>query len=138
MKLFSLAWKSSGKGVKQRKYRRNAHLNLKRSFIAVSLVPDLRSRYGTRNVTVRKGDTVKVAKGEFRNVIGKVNRVDVKKGIVFVDGAERVRKDGTKSFIPLQPSSLLLTEIYLEDKGRTASLARKSDVKKQPEKGKGK
>ncbi len=138
MKLFSLAWKSSSKRAKQRKYRLNAPLHLKRNFLSVSLAPELRTRYGTRNVAVRKGDSVKVVKGQFKSVTGKVNRVDARKGVVYVDGAERVRKDGTKSFFPLQPSSLLLSEVYIDDKRRVASLARKADAKKPPVKGKGK
>jgi len=136
MKHFSLAWKSSSKGAKQRKYRLNSPLHVKRDFLSVSLSPNLRERYNTRNVTVRKGDTVKIVKGEFRGMTGKVNRADVKRSVVFVDGAERVRKDGTKAFFPLQPSNIMLTEVYVEDKLRAASLTRKPELNKQkPAKG---
>ena len=131
MKLFSVAWKSSKKRGKQRKYRRNAPLHLKRAFLVVQLSDELAGRYGMKRAGVRTGDTVRVVKGEFRGVAGKVNSVDLKDGVVYVDGAARVRKDGTKSFFPLMASSLLLTEIATEDKRRMQVFARKSSgVKK--------
>ncbi len=137
MKLFSVAWKSSSKVSKQRKYRINSALHQKRNFLAAPLAPDLKTRYGTRNLTVREGDTVKIMKGEFRGLTGKINSVNLRKSTVYVDGAERVRKEGTKSFFPLRPSSLMLVEISVEDKKRAASLARKDAVKKsKPAKGK--
>jgi large subunit ribosomal protein L24 len=137
MKSFSLAWKSSSKSVKQRKYRMNSPLHLKRDFLSVSLLPALRTRYGMRNIEIRKGDTVKVSKGEFRGVMGKVSRTNSKQGLVFVEGVERIRKDGTKSLFPLQPANIILTELIVEDKKRIASLSRKTESKK-PVKGKSK
>lgn len=124
MKLFSVAWKSSGRASKQRKYRMNSALHMKRNFLAAPLAPDLKARYSTKNLTVREGDTVKIMKGEFKGVTGKINGVNLKKSTVYVDGAGRTRKDGTKSFLPLRPSSLMLVEISVEDKKRAASLTR--------------
>lgn len=124
MKLFSAAWKSSSRVSKQRKYRMNSALHMKRNFLAAPLAPDLKTRYSTRNLTVREGDTVKIMKGEFKGITGRINRVNLRKSTVYVDGAERVRKDGTKSFFPLRPSSLMLVEISVEDKKRAASLTR--------------
>ena len=126
MKTFSLNWKSSSDTSKQRKYRLNSPLHLKRDFMAAHLAPDLRGKYSTRSLSIREGDTVKVMKGEFAGLTGKINRVELKKGTVYIDGAERIRKDGTKSFFPLRPSSLLLVDLSIEDKRRAASLARKS------------
>ena len=130
MKLFSVAWKSSSKAAKQRKYRLNSPLHGKRNFLAAPLAPDLKGRYSTRNLAVREGDAVKIMKGEFNGLTGKINSVDVRKGLVYVDGAERVRKDGTKSFFPLRPSNLMLIEISVEDKKRAASLTRSNAGKK--------
>ncbi|MBI2175874.1 50S ribosomal protein L24 [Candidatus Woesearchaeota archaeon] len=136
MKLFSAGWKSSSKVSKQRKYRLNSALHLKRNFLAAPLAPDLKARYDTRSLTVREGDTVKIMKGEFKGVTGKINSVNLRKSTVYVDGAGRVRKDGTKSFFPLRPSGLMLVEISVEDKKRAASLARKNPGNKKPAKGK--
>ena len=131
MKTFSLNWKSSSDTSKQRKYRLNSPLHIKRDFMAAHLAPELRGRYNRRSLPLREGDTVRIMKGEFAGLSGKVNRVELKKGMVYVDGAERIRKDGTKSFFPLRPSSLLLIDLSVEDKRRAASLARKSQGRNQ-------
>ncbi len=128
MKAFSLEWKSSSRSAKQRKYRANAPLHLKRRFLSSALSKDLKSRLGTNSMPIRQGDTVKILKGEFSGVSGKVSNVDVKKGIIYIEGVERVRKDGTKSFFPIRPSSLLITVAVLEDKKRSAIVSRKQAV----------
>lgn len=130
MKLFSASWKSSGKASKQRKYRMNSPLHARRSLLAAPLAPDLKARYGRRNLTVREGDTVRIMKGEFRGMTGKISSVDVKKETVHVDSAGRVRKDGTKSFFPLRPSSLMLMEISVEDKKRAFSVGKSAGAVK--------
>lgn len=125
MKLFSASWKSSSRASKQRKYRANSPLHARRNLLAAPLAPDLKAKYGRRNLTVREGDTVRIMRGEFRGMTGKVSSVDAKGETVYVDGAGRIRKDGTKSFFPLRASSLMLTEISVEDKKRAASIVRK-------------
>ena len=135
MKLFSLSWKSSKKASKQRKFRMNAPLHIKRSSLAAPLSKELARKYGTKTVSLREGDRAEVAKGEFSGITGNVNAVSLKKGVVFVDGVGRVRKDGTKSFFPLRPSNLSITELNIEDKRRVSSLARKQE--QSQERGKG-
>ena len=130
MKLFSISWKSSSDQSKQRKYRLNAPLHIKRGLVSAHLAPELRGRHNARSMPLREGDTVKVMKGEFAGLTGKVNRVDLRKSSVYIDGAERIRKDGTKSFFPLKSSSLLLVGLVVDDKRRVAALARKTDGKK--------
>lgn len=127
MKLFSLSWKSSRKASKQRKFRINAPLHIKRTLLTAPLAEDLARRYGTKATSLREGDSIKVAKGEFKGLAGKINAVSLKKGTVSVEGAARIRKDGTKSYSPLKPSNLLITELNIEDKQRIASLTRKQE-----------
>lgn len=129
MKLFSLSWKSSSRAAKQRKYRRNAPLHLKRRLLSAQLSPEMKGKYGAKSIPVREGDSVKILKGEFRGVTGKVNSVNLKEGTVHVDGAERTRKDGTKSFFPIMPSSLMISEAPMEDKKRAAHISRKARKK---------
>jgi len=118
MKSFSVSWKSSSNPKKQRKYRHNAPLHVKQHFMAVHLSKELRAKHKTRAVQVRKGDVVTVMRGKFKKHSGKVERVDLKKGKVFLSGLELTKKDGTKSFVSVEPSNLLLTEIGAEDKKR--------------------
>ena len=74
---------------------------------------------------VRKGDSVKVMRGQFKNKTGKVDEASVKKTQVYVSGIEFVKRDGTKSRYPLQPSNLMLTELNMDDKLRGKIAMRK-------------
>lgn len=122
---FSSSWKKSKQPRKQRKYRYNAPLHVKQKFVSTHLSKDLRKKYKKRNVNLRKGDSVKVMRGQFKNKSGKVDEVDVKKTSVYVDGIEIVKRDGTKSRYPIHPSNLIITEVNLEDKMRNKIIVRK-------------
>ena len=115
---FSKTWKSSVQPRKQRKYVYNAPYHIRRRIMSAHLSPELRKQYGKRNVTVRKGDTITILRGSFRKHTGKINSVDPVKMAVFIDGVESSRRDGTKVFIPVNPSNLMITELNKSDKRR--------------------
>lgn len=118
MKRWSKFWKSSKQPKKQRKYRSNAPLHIRKKFMSSNLSKDLRKKYVMRNIPLRTGDKVKVMRGQFRKKTGKVNRVDLKKLRIYVEGIENIRKDGTKSFYPLSPSNVQVIELNLDDRKR--------------------
>jgi large subunit ribosomal protein L24 len=128
---FSSAWKSSTQVRKQRKYRYNAPLHIKQKLVHVHLSKPLREKYAIRNVQVKKGDKVKVLRGQFNKKEGKVERVDLKKEKVYVTGIEIIKKDGSKLVQSLHPSNLILVDLNLDDKKRKQKLENKiSDEKK--------
>ena len=125
MKKFSVEWKSSTKPGKQRKYRFNAPLHIRKKFVSAHLSKDLRQKLKKRNVDLRKGDKVKVMRGQFRKHEGKVESIDLKGPRVFVSGVETTKKDGTKKLLRLHPSNLMITEMNFDDKLRQKILERK-------------
>ena len=122
---FSSSWKKSKQPRKQRKYRRNAPLHVKQKFVSAHLSKDLRKKYNKRSMNLRKGDSVKIARGQFKNKSGKVDEVMVKKTSVYVSGVELVKRDGTKSRYPIHPSNLIITELNMDDKMRNKIIGRK-------------
>ena len=118
MKLFSKEWKSSKSQRKQRKYQKNAPLHTKSKFLSVHLSKDLRKKYNTRNITLRKGDKVKILRGNFKGKTGKIDRIDLKKSKAYILGIEIIKKDGTKVSKPLNPSNLIINELNTDDKKR--------------------
>jgi|SRR3989338_5218269 len=126
MKNFSMHWKESKNPRKQRKYMRNAPLHIRKKFMSCSLSKELRKKYGMRNIYLRKGDNVMATTGQFKKLTGKVNDVDMKNLRAYVDGAENIRKDGTKRFYPIHPSNLMIIELNIDDKKRKKILERKS------------
>ncbi|MBT7903548.1 50S ribosomal protein L24 [Candidatus Woesearchaeota archaeon] len=125
-KAFSTNWISSKQPRKQRKYRYNAPLHLKKKFLGVHFSKELKTKHNTRSLPVVKGDKVKVIRGQFKGKENKVERIDVMKGKVFITGIERSKKDGSKSLYPFQPSNLLITELNLRDVKRKEKLEMKS------------
>jgi large subunit ribosomal protein L24 len=125
-KEFSSSWKASTQPRKQRKYRYGAPLHVLQTLFHVHLSLELRQKYGLRSILVRKGDKVRVMRGQFSKKEGKVERVLLKHGVVHVQGMEIIKKDGSKILSPLQPSNLLLIEVQTDDAVRKAKLESKS------------
>ena len=125
MKEFSRAWKNSKKPKKQRKYRLNAPLHIKQKFVHSHLSKGLSKKHNKRNISLRKGDKVKIMRGQFKKHEGKVEKIDLRKTRVFVNGAEITKRDGTKKLLALHPSNLMVTELNSEDKLRQKTLGRK-------------
>jgi len=118
MKKFSKTWISSKNRKKQHKYRKQADWNTKHSMCKVNLVKELREKHKIKNISLRKGDLVKVMTGEFRKKEGKIAKIDLKNCKVYIEALQIGKKEGTKVNVPFDPSNLQIKELYLEDKKR--------------------
>ncbi len=118
MSSWSKSWKASKKPSKQRRYVVNAPLHIRNKLIASHLSKELRKKYNTRSVRIRKGDRVKVMRGSFKGKVGAVDRVGVRNSKVYITGIEFVKKDGSKALFPIHPSNLLVQELNTNDKRR--------------------
>lgn len=114
---YSTEWGTSKQRRKQRKYQYNAPYHVRSRFLHVHLDSTLRKKHETRSIRIRKGDTVKVLRGQFKGTVGKVDRVDMHKVKVYVNGVDRPKRDGSKSLLPLHPSNLMITSL-VSDKMR--------------------
>ena len=122
---FSSSWAKSKQPRKQRKYRYYAPLHIKQKFMGVHLSKELHKKYNKRSMSLRKGDGVKVIRGQFKNKTGKIEEVNLKKILVYVSGIEIVKRDGTKARHPIHPSNLIITEVNMDDKMRNKIFERK-------------
>ena len=111
-------WKGSVKPSKQRKYTRNAPLHIRSTLVGSHLTKELRQKLKTRSLRVRKGDKVKVMRGQHKGKTGAVDRVDTKRMKIFITGVEFIKRDGSKAMYPIHPSNLLIQSMA-EDKRRT-------------------
>jgi large subunit ribosomal protein L24 len=130
---FNKSWQASKQPRKQRKFRANAPLNIKKKFISVNLSKELRKKYEMRNVVVRRGDVVKIMRGKFKGQKGKVTIVRTKQSRVAIENIQVKKLDGSKVNVFMQPSNLQILELNLEDKKRMAKM---NKDKKTEEKGK--
>ena len=118
-------WNRSTQPRKQRKYRYNAPLHIKRKFMSVNLAKDLRIIHKKKSTIVRKGDKIKILRGQFKGKIAKVEKVLTKYEKLYIEGITITKKDGNKVFYPVQPSNVQIIELKIEDKKRKAKLERK-------------
>lgn len=118
MKEFSPKWKSSKSKRKKRKYQARAHLALRHKIMSINLSKELRKQLKRRSIKPRKGDVVRIMRGEFKKKEGKIIKIDLKKYKVYVEGIHKTKKDGTKINVPIHPSNLQIKELNLEDKRR--------------------
>src|SRR3989344_3490634 len=118
---FNKSWKGNKSPKKQRKYIANAPLHIRKSLISVNLSKDLRKKYGTRNVSVRKNDVVKIMRGKYKKKQGKILSVNLKKMNVVVENIQVKKMDGSKVNIALKPSNLQIIELNTDDKKRLES-----------------
>lgn len=112
----------------------------------VHLSKDLISKYGIRNFPVRKGDMVRIVRGDAEkdeklNIVGKegkVIKIMTGEGKVVVENINIAKADGKMKPRKLDPSALVLTKIVLEDKKRKERLTklasfRNKVVEEEPE-----
>ena len=125
---FAKSWNASKQPRKQRKYVANAPIHLKRKLLGVNLSKELRAMYGKRTIVVKKGDTVKVLKGKFKNKTGKVNQINIKMVKVYVDGIQTKKQDGSKVNVKLHPSNLQITQANTDDGKRGLKSQEKKKV----------
>jgi large subunit ribosomal protein L24 len=116
----------SKKPRKQRKALYTAPLHKRRKLLSAHLSKELREKYKRRSLPIRKGDEVKVLRGEFKGKVGKVSKVDLKKLKVYVEGITRKRTVGTEVQVPIHPSNLMIINPDLSDKRRLLILERSS------------
>lgn len=128
-KTFSAYWVGSKRPGKQRKYLAKAPLHLRTKLMSCNLAKELRKKFAKRNLTLRKGDTIKVMSGKFKGKSGKVTKVNLKRLNVIVDGIQIKKMDGSKVNVKLRPSTLQIIELNLDDKKRIKNMKEESKEK---------
>jgi len=121
---------ASKKPSKQRKRFFNAPLHKRGKIMSVHLSPELREKYGVRALPIRKGDKVRVMRGDAKGMEGKVVRVDRKRYRVYVEGITRTNQRGEEVLIPIHYSNLMIIDLDLSDKWRKNKLERLIELKK--------
>lgn len=109
-------------------YRATFHTRSKQ--LGSQLSEDLRKKYGKKSVRVIEGDSIKIVRGEFKGVDGKISKVSTKKSSVAVEGVKKEKTKGDKFDVYIHTSNLLVTGLNTEDKWRIAKLEGKTPSEK--------
>lgn len=89
-----------------------------------SLSSELKEKYGKRNVRVVAGDTIKVMRGEYSGIEGKVEKVNTARGSLAIEGIQREKVRGGNVKVQINTSNVMITSLDLDDKYRQSILQR--------------
>jgi len=82
------------------------------------LSKELQEKYHKHSARVVEGDSVKVMRGEFKGIEGKVTQVSSEKNGVAIEGIKREKLKGGNVDLYIHTSNLMITGLNLEDKWR--------------------
>ena len=103
---------------KQRKARYTAPAHARGKYLSASLSKDLRDQIGKRSLPIRAGDKVKVLRGDFKEHEGEVLTVDYSSYKITIEDVTLSKPDGTATFLPVDPSNVMIIEANLKDDRR--------------------
>ena len=93
--------------------------------ICSTLTDDLREQYHRRSIRVIKGDTVKVMRGEYTGIEGKVEKVNTRRGTLSIEGIQREKVRGGNVKVQIHSSNVRVSGLNLDDKYRQNKIRRR-------------
>ncbi|MEM1544965.1 MAG: 50S ribosomal protein L24 [Candidatus Methanomethylicia archaeon] len=109
---------------RQRKLFFKAPLHIRQKMIRAKLSNELRQQYGIKRFSIRKGDVVRILRGDFKGHEGKVVKVDLKRIRIHIEGVTITKADGSSILRPIHPSKVEIVKLDLSDKYRRFILDR--------------
>lgn len=91
--------------------------------VGSTLADNLRQQYSRRSVRVVKGDSVRVMRGEYKGVEGKVEKVNTEDGTLQIEGVQHEKIRGGQVKVPIHASNVMVTSLKTDDKYRSAMLS---------------
>ena len=100
--------------------------NVRNKQIGAALSKQLRQKYQRRSIRIVKGDTVKILRGEYKGIDGKVTKISLEKNSIAVEGVQREKLKGGKIDLYIHSSNTVITSLNTEDNWRTKKLEHKA------------
>jgi large subunit ribosomal protein L24 len=90
--------------------------------VGAVLEDSLRKQYGRKNIRVVKGDSVRVMRGEYKGVEGKVEKVNTEHATFHIEGVQREKIRGGQVKVPIHSSNVMVISLNLDDSYRSGKL----------------
>lgn len=90
--------------------------------VGAVLEESLRKQYGRKNIRVVKGDSVRIMRGEYKGVEGKVEKVNTEHATFHVEGIQREKIRGGQVKVPIHSSNVMVISLNLDDDYRSSKL----------------
>jgi len=86
------------------------------------LSKELQEKYGKRSIRVVLGDTVKVMRGEYRGIDGKISKVSIADNSIAIEGVKKEKSKGEKFDVLIRSTNVIITNLNLDDHWRKTKL----------------
>src|SRR3712207_4786796 len=90
--------------------------------VGAVLEESLRKQYGRKNIRVIRGDSVRIMRGEYKGVEGKVEKVNTEHATLHIEGIQREKIRGGQVKVPIHSSNVMVISLNLDDDYRSSKL----------------
>jgi len=97
--------------------------------ISAPLSKDLRKKYSRRSARIMVDDTVKVIRGEYKGITGKVSKISTNNSSIAIEGNKKEKLKGDKIDVYIHSSNVVITSLNTNDKWRIKILEKKPKSK---------
>ncbi len=102
--------------------------------ICSNLSNNLKKEYGIKSLRIVKGDSVKIMRGEYKGVEGKVEKLNTLKGRLSIEGVQREKIKGGQVKVQIHASNVRITSLHLDDKYRKNKVGNQEQINKSSRK----
>jgi large subunit ribosomal protein L24 len=92
--------------------------NKREKLLGANLSENLREQYSKRSIRVIKGDTVRILRGEYVGVEGKVEKVNTERSTLSIEGVQREKIRGGNVKVQIHTSNIQIISVNTDDKYR--------------------
>jgi large subunit ribosomal protein L24 len=96
--------------------------------ICSNLSSNLKKEYNRKSLRIVKGDSVKIMRGEYKGVEGKVEKLNTVKGRLSIEGVQREKIKGGQVKVQIHASNVRIMSLQLDDKYRKNKLGNQEQI----------
>lgn len=105
-------------------------------FLGANLSVNLRGQHNKRSMRVIKGDTVRILRGEYVGIEGKVEKVNTERSTLSIEGVQREKIRGGNVKVQVHASNVQIISLNTDDDYRLKGIPKSTDKNTNSEKGK--
>ena len=94
--------------------------------ICAPISKELRKKYSRRSIRIMTNDTVKVMRGEYKGLTGKVTKISTETSGIAIEGNKKEKLKGEKIDVYIHSTNMTITSLNTDDKWRLKILEKKS------------
>jgi large subunit ribosomal protein L24 len=95
--------------------------------LGANLSENLRNQHNKRSMRVIKGDTVRILRGEYVGIEGKVEKVNTERSTLSIEGVQREKIRGGKVKVQIHASNVQIISVNTDDDYRMKGTQKAKD-----------